>query len=98
MYPTDWARAQQKIAMCGVVAMHWMFAAAIPACLFGNAQPPTQDEWAMILIVVIVTGYCTYTGFRAWKRGWRSRFILRLVVPGTLFVLSFAWFGFLAWR
>ena len=91
-------RLETKIAMFGVVAIHWMLAVAIPAFIFGNIQPPPQDDWDVVLLFAAIVGYCTYTGYRAWKRGWRSRFILRAVVPGALFVLSFACFSFLAWR
>lgn len=93
---TDPLRAEVKIGMFMVVAVYWMIVAAIPAVIFGHVRPPLQDVWEMALVFGAIVGYCAYTGYRAWKRGWRSRFILRVVVPGALFVVSCACFGLLA--
>jgi hypothetical protein len=90
-------RLEAKVAMFGVVAVHWMLAVAIPAFIFGHIQLPPQEDWAAVLWFAAIVGYCIYSGYRAWKREWRSRFILRAVVPAVLFVLSFACFAFLAW-
>ena len=65
----DPLRLETKIAMFGVVAMHWMLAVAIPAFIFGHIQPPPQEGWAVVLLSAAIVGYCIYTGYRAWKRG-----------------------------
>jgi len=34
--------------------------------------------------------YFGYTGIRAWRKGWKSRFILRIIVPLSLLAVSSA--------
>lgn len=94
---TDTLRVQGKMGMFMVVAMYWIIVALIPAVILGYIRSPLQDVWQVALMCAAIVGYCAYTGYRAWKRGWRSRFILRVVVPGALFVISFACFGLLPW-
>jgi hypothetical protein len=92
----DPLRLELKIIMFFVVAMHWVLVIAVPALIFGYA--PLPSDWVQVFLFLAIVGYCSYTGYRAWKRGWRSRFILRAVVPTVLFLLSSAWFAFSAWK
>ena len=79
--------------MVGVVATQWFAVAATPFLVLGTLGHFSQlDGWALTLVAAIV-GYCFYTGYRAWRRGWKARFILRLVVPTSLFVLSWITVG-----
>jgi hypothetical protein len=80
--------ARQQIAMVGVVAMQWCVVATAPFLALGKLGTFSRFEgWALTLMAAVV-GYCFYTGYRAWRRGWKARFVLRLVVPASLFVLS----------
>jgi Mn2+/Fe2+ NRAMP family transporter len=90
----DYWLLRQKIAMIGVVAAQWFLALAAPAMLLGYLESPRG--WTAALLLAM-TGYCFFTGYRAWKRGWKSRFVLRLIVPGCLLVLSCVGFGIAKW-
>jgi hypothetical protein len=90
----DPLRLELKIGMFFIVTLHWTIAVAVPAFIFGYV--PAPKEWAVAVLFTAIVGYCSYTGYRAWKRRWRSRFILRAVIPGLLFLFSSVWFGFLA--
>ena len=76
---------QQKVTMVGVVTAQWIFVSAFPAYVGGYL--PTPPGWES-LIFVAMAAYCFWTGYRAWKRGWRARFVLRLAVPIGLFAIS----------
>jgi len=71
--------------MIGVVTVQWFVAAGLPAFVVGYLQPPS--DWAVILLGA-ATGYCFWTGYRAWKRGWKARAVLRLAIPTGIFVAS----------
>lgn len=74
-----------KTGMVAIVATQWFVVAAIPMVIAGYIPPP--DGWGLVLAAVITT-YCFFTGYRAWKRKWQSRFILRAVVPSAILILS----------
>jgi hypothetical protein len=81
----DASLLQQRVGMVGIVGIQWFAVAAVPFAVV--RQLPPIDGWAMTLAAAIVA-YCFYTGYRAWNRGWKTRFVLRLVIPVCLFVLS----------
>jgi hypothetical protein len=68
-----------------VVAVQWFSVAVAPLVALGYLPRPGGWE---LLIAVICVAYCFYTGYRAWQRAWRARFILRLIVPTCLLLLS----------
>ena len=80
--------------MTGVVSTYWLIAAATPVMIVGAFRAP---DIGPATLFAAIAAYCTYTGIRAWRRGWRSRFILRIVVPAALFVLSWAVVGVAIW-
>lgn len=65
----------------------WFFAAVLPLMIAGFTAKP--DPWVWVAMGILFS-YVGFTGIRAWRRGWKSRFILRIVVPLTLFALSAA--------
>jgi hypothetical protein len=71
--------------MIGAVSVQWFVAAGLPAFVVGYFRPPTGWEAALF---VAIAAYCFWTGYRAWRRKWKARFVLRLVIPSGLFVLS----------
>ena len=90
----DASLLQQRIGMVGIVAIQWCAVAAVPFAAI--RQVPPVDGWALAIAATIV-GYCFYTGYRAWSRGWKTRFILRLVIPVCLFFLSGILVGLGSW-
>jgi len=63
----------------------WGFAALVPPIIGGVV--PRPDPWMWCLMGVSFA-YFGYTGVRAWRRGWKSRFILRIVVLLSLLAVS----------
>ena len=81
MADTDVLSLKTKTAMVGFVSVAWLFALAIPPWMFGLLQQP---GWKMWTLMTLLYAYLGYTGMRAYHRGWRSRFILRVIVPLSL--------------
>jgi hypothetical protein len=71
--------------MICVVAVQWLVAAALPAFVVGYLRSPSRWEAAFFCLA---TAYCFWTGYRAWKRGWKARTLLRLAIPIGIFVIS----------
>ena len=71
--------------MTVAVMVQWVVVATLPAFLVGYFGLPTG--WDAVLFGSIAA-YCFWTGYRAWKRGWKARFVLRLAIPICLFAIS----------
>lgn len=71
--------------MVVAVMVQWFVAAGTPAFAAGYLELP--KDWTPLLFVGIAA-YCFWTGYRAWKRGWKARFVLRLAIPICLFAIS----------
>jgi hypothetical protein len=64
----------------------WLFSAIIPPVLFTH-QSASPEFWVLIGLAY---AYMGYSGVRALRRGRRSRFVLRVVVPLCIFTTSLA--------
>jgi hypothetical protein len=80
-------RARVTLSVGVLLLSTWIFALLAPPMLSGAL--PRPDAWVWCLMAALFA-YFGYTGIRAWQRGWRSRFILRIVVPLSLFAASSA--------
>jgi hypothetical protein len=81
----DPSELKTKVAMAGLLGGLWLILLALPLMLTGGlASPPA----GLLIFFAVLFGYSLYTGIRAPRRGWRSRFILRVVVPLSLLMLS----------
>jgi len=90
----DYWLLKQRIGMVGIVGVYWLTAAAAPAVIVGRLRRP--DEMAGV-IIGLIAAYCAYTGYRAWRRGWQARFVLRVAIPAVLFALGWAAVGVARW-
>jgi hypothetical protein len=90
----DPADMLQNFRVAALVGVYWLLAAAAPFMLSGLVHKP--DAWTTVLFVAIA-GYFGYTGLRAWERGWKSRFILRIVVPAALCFSAWVVVGVISW-
>jgi hypothetical protein len=86
---------RKKIIGVTVVTTTWLVAAMTPLILLSVLPLP---DGAALVVPVLFVAYCYYTGYRAWRRNWRSRFVLRVVVPSALFSVVFVAAGVLAWN
>jgi hypothetical protein len=76
---------KSKVAMAGLLGGLWLILLAFPLMLTGGlALPPA----GLLIFFAVLFAYSLFTGIRALRRGWRSRFILRVVVPLSLLMLS----------
>ena|ERR1700743_3786654 len=81
----DPSELKVKVAMAGLLGGLWVVLLALPPMLIGSlAQPPA----VLLIFFAVLLAYSLYTGIRALRRGWRSRFILRVVVPLSLLMIS----------
>jgi hypothetical protein len=74
-----------KLTVAAFLGFTWFVAIMVPNFLGGSGEMPPAGVWCVFAGLFT---YFFYTGFRAWRRGWRSRFILRVVVPISLLVVS----------
>jgi hypothetical protein len=74
-----------KLRMACLVGLAWMFAVLIPPAAVGLLPGPGWQLWALMAFIY---AYLGYTGIRAYRRRWRSRFILRIVVPLSILGVS----------
>jgi hypothetical protein len=72
----------------------WILLVMLPLMAAGVVSTPPLSLWYLFGGLFL---YFLYTGIRAWRRGWKSRFVLRVVVPITLLVLSSAFTGAWLW-
>lgn len=80
------SRKRYLIGVGAYVFLYWATALALPFMIV--APDHTRLGVSGWCVVVAVIGYGAYTGLRAFARGWKARFILRIVVPTALFVTS----------
>ncbi len=73
--------------MASLVAVGWLFAAWLPLVVVGFLSPLPFNFLAFLFFLY---AYLGYSGFRALRKGWKSRFILRVVVPAGLLLASSA--------
>jgi len=84
------AKASAAVLLCGV----WMLLAMLPLMIAGIIAMPPSSFW---YLPAALLAYFVYTGIRAWRRGWKSRFILRIVIPILLLSLSAVLTGAWVW-
>jgi len=80
-----WDDLQRWKMAVGVVAT-WLISAMIPPMVLARERP-SRELW---LIFALYYAYMGYSGIRALRKGWRSRFVLRVVVPLCILGVSFA--------
>jgi hypothetical protein len=74
-----------KLGLALLLFELWMFLALLPLFFAGVLDMPPKWLWWYLAALL---AYFSYTGVRAWNRGWKSRFVLRIVVPVLIFALS----------
>lgn len=90
----DPLRARLTLSVGCLLFFTWVFAALIPPMIGGVIPSPDPRLWCLIGGLF---AYFGYTGMRAWRRGWKSRLILRIVVPLSLLAASSALTIFGVW-
>ena len=87
-----------KLTVAGFLGLTWVVAILVPVLLSRSGTTEHAADAGVWWFLGGLYVYFLYTGVRAWRRGWRSRFILRVVVPIALFIASsiLEWVG--AWR
>jgi hypothetical protein len=81
----DPVELRARLSVAALLGGLWLFLLALPLAVAGVLFMPPVPVWGVFGALFV---YSLYTGIRAWRRGWRSRFILRVVVPIALLALS----------
>ena len=85
MADVDPVELHAKLSVAALLGGLWVFLLALPLAVAGVLFMPPAPVWG---VFGALFAYSLYTGIRAWRRGWKSRFILRVVVPIALLALS----------
>jgi hypothetical protein len=80
---SDLIQKQLALASAGVIFMYWVLVFSTPFLITSQQARSSASLWFWCVVGTTI-GYFTYTGFRARRRGWKARFILRIVVPAAL--------------
>ena len=74
-----------KLTMAVLLGTTWTMLVLLPVLIADKPGPIPASFW---IIFGALPLYFFYTGVRAWRRGWKSRFILRIVIPLALLAVS----------
>ena len=74
-----------RFAEVALLGLTWALAVMAPMVLLGILPGIASDFWIMFGLSV---AYFGYTGIRARRKGLTKPFILRIVVPAALLVVS----------
>lgn len=81
----DLLKKNYSLHAAALVGLYWIVVFAIPFIVTDPGVKPGALGWCFLLTLI---GYGGYSGIRAFKRGRKAAFILRIVVPAALFVLG----------
>lgn len=93
---SDLIQKQWILAAALLLFMYWVSVFFMPFAISDPKIRPNAPLWFWCGLGVAIA-YFSYTGVRAWRRGWKARFILRIVVPAALLVSATIVIGLLAW-
>jgi hypothetical protein len=85
MADVDPVELRARLSVAALLGGLWLFLLGVPLAVAGVLFMPPVPVWGVFGALFV---YSLYTGIRAWRRGWKSRFILRVVVPIALLALS----------
>jgi len=91
-YPAEFV---ERFRIGVLVVIYWMTVLAIP---FVMVMPVNWPDPLLLLLIAVLIGYFVFTGIRAWRRRWISRFVLRIVIPAGLLLCGSVIAGIIAWR
>ena len=81
------AQKQWGFASAIILFLYWAFVFSMPL-LISSQEFRSTDALGFGGVLCAAIGYFSYTGIRAWRRRWKARFVLRIVVPAALLVTS----------
>jgi hypothetical protein len=90
--------AQKKWAFASAIILflYWAFVFSMPL-LIASQEFRSSDALGFWAVLCVAIGYFSFTGIRAWRRRWKARFVLRIVVPAALLVISSTLVGLFGW-
>lgn len=84
------------LSAAAFIFLYWALVFSIPFMIDNSEFRSTAPFWFWCVLCSGI-GYFSYTGFRAWRRGWRARFIMRIVVPAALLMSACTIVGVAKW-
>lgn len=90
----DLLRKNYYVSVGALVFSYWLAAFSLP---FMVVDPDVKlGAWGWCFVAAVI-GYGVYTGLRAFGRGLKARFILRIVIPAALFVTASTIVAVIGW-
>ena len=89
---SDLLRKQWILFSAVAIFLYWVLVFSVPFFV-SDSRIRSDTPLSFWCGVCVVIGYFIYTGIRAWKRGWKARFVLRIVVPAALLGIACAMVG-----
>jgi hypothetical protein len=84
---SDVIQKQWALASALVILLYWVSVFFAPFLVSDQQARAGAPLWFWGGLCSAI-GYFSYTGLRAWRHGWKTRFILRIVVPAALLVIA----------
>lgn len=81
------SQKQLAVASAAILFVYWVMVFSLPFLIHSRESRSSAplSFWCVICLAIV---YFSYTGIRAWRRRWKARFVLRIVVPTALLVTS----------
>ena len=91
---SDLAEKKQAFTYALILFAYWFVVFLIP-CFIAREILEGHTPFLFWCVLSAMVGYFSYTGIRARRRGWRARFIQRIVIPASLLVAGGIFVGVL---
>lgn len=82
------AQMQQKFSEAALVFAAWLMAVALPFIIASSTRPTGSNALKLYGMGTLLIAFSCYLGFRARRRHSRKGYVLKLIVPLVLLVVS----------
>jgi hypothetical protein len=93
---SDLIQKQWALHSAIAIFVYWVLVFSVPFFVSDRQTRSDTPLWFWCGLCAVI-GYFSYTGIRAWKRGWKARFILRIIVPAALLGIGCIAVGLMSW-
>ena len=97
---SDVIHKQWQVVSALILICYWGFVFMLPFMALAqimSTESRTGIPLPLCCGLIVSIGYFSFTGVRAWRRNWRARFVLRIVVPACLLVSACVLIGAFVW-
>lgn len=83
-----------SVRLAALIVIYWIVVFIIPFVIVDADAKPGALGWSIFAALI---GYFGYSGWKAFRRGAKTAFILRIVVPAGLLVTAASIVAALRW-